>query len=116
MKIENVYASIMTADLKLAHQWYTDFFGRNADYHPMDNLYEWDFKNGGVLQLIEDKKRAGTSTITLMVQDIASIKKELSNRQHAILQESDSEVATTVTIADPELNRITFAQNHQGRS
>ena len=115
MKFKNVYAGIMTADIKSASNWYADLFGRKSDYHPMDNLHEWDFDNGGVLQLVQDKDRAGSSSITLMVDNIEKIKKRLSEKNIKIEQETASEVANTATIFDPENNRITFAQNNQGR-
>jgi len=115
MNIKNVYASIMTADLKNANKWYSDLLGRKADYHPMDNLYEWDFPNGGVLQVFSDKDGASHSSITLIVDNIEQIKERLAKNKIKIEHQTCTEVANTVTILDPEKNRITFAQNNQGR-
>lgn len=113
--IKNVYAGIMTSDVKKASLWYKNLFDRKFDYHPMDNLYEWDFPNGGVFQLVQDNERAGSSSITLMVDDIEKVKKGLAEKNIKIEQQTKSEVANTATIYDPENNRITFAQNNQGR-
>ncbi|MGB7395928.1 MAG: VOC family protein [Pricia sp.] len=115
MDFKNVYAGIMTADITTAAKWYTNLFDRTSDYHPMDNLHEWDLPNGGVLQLVQDKDRAGSSSITVLVDDIETVKKGLDKKDITVEQQSTSEVAKTATILDPENNRITFAQNLQGR-
>lgn len=115
MDIKNVYAGIMTADIGKASEWYTHFFGRKPDYHPMENLREWDFPGGGVLQLVLDKERAGSSSITFLTGDIGAIKKKLAENNIPLAQETSSEVAETATLYDPENNRITFAQNKQNR-
>ncbi|NNE75674.1 MAG: VOC family protein [Pricia sp.] len=81
----------------------------------MEILYEWDFPDGGVLQLVQDKDRAGSSSITLLVDDIEKIKKNLIERNIKVAQHTKSETAKTITIFDPENNRITFAQNMQSR-
>lgn len=57
MGIKNVYAGIMTSDINKALKFYENLFNRKADYNPMEVLHEWDFQEGGVLQLVEDKDR-----------------------------------------------------------
>lgn len=115
MNIRNVYAGIMTANIEQAFQWYKKLFDRKSDYHPMEILHEWNFPNGGVLQLVQDSERAGSSSITLMVDDVEIVKNELHEKNIEIHQQTKSDVADTITILDLENNRITFAQNNQGR-
>lgn len=115
MTYKNVFAGIMTANITTAAAWYGELFGRTSDYHPMKNLHEWDFPNGGVLQLVEDIDRAGHSSITILVEDITQIDKRLAEKDIKPEQRTESEAAKTVTIYDPENNRITFAENLQGR-
>lgn len=115
MNINNVYAGIMTSDIEKASEWYKNLFDRKSDYNPMETLHEWDFTNGGVLQLVEDKDRAGSSSITLLVGDIEKIKKSLADKSIKAEQQTESKIAKTITIFDPENNRITFAENIQGR-
>lgn len=115
MNIKNVYAGIMTSDIEKASKWYANLFGRKSDYNPMTILHEWDFSNGGVLQLVEDKDRAGSSSITLLVNNIEKIKKSLADKNIETEQQTESKIAKTITIFDPENNRITFAENIQGR-
>jgi hypothetical protein len=115
MSIQNVYAAIMTSDIAMALDWYESLLERKSDYNPMDILHEWDFSDGGVLQLVEDKERAGNSSITLLVDDIQGIRKSLADKKIRIGRQTQSEIAKTITIFDPEKNQITFAENKQGR-
>ncbi|OAB81837.1 VOC family protein [Cochleicola gelatinilyticus] len=115
MDCKNVYAGIMTADIEKALNWYEMLFDRKSDYHPMDILHEWDFKEGGVLQLVEDKTRAGSSSVTILVEAIETIKKHLDSKNIPTEKQTESEIAKTITIYDPENNRITFSENSQGR-
>lgn len=116
MKINNAYAGIMTADIKTAQRWYQELFNRKPDYHPMKTVYEWDFQNGGVLQLVEDETRSGNSSVTLLVSDIQSVKNTLHALNISCEVISAGEIAQIITIFDPEDNRITFAANKQGRN
>ena len=115
MALKNVYAGIMTTDIETAKRWYENLFDRNSDYNPMKILHEWDFPNGGVLQLVEDKDRAGGSSITLLVEDIDEVRQNLADKKIKAEQQTESEIAKTITIFYPENNRITFAENMQGR-
>ena len=115
MDFKNVFAGIMTADIKSALIWYTNLFERESDYNPMVILHEWDFNDGGILQLVEDRERAGKSSITLLVSDIEKVKKSLDSKNSSKVEISDGAIAKTVTIFDPEKNRITLAENKQGR-
>lgn len=115
MNIKNVYAGIMTSDIAKASNWYEKLFERKCDYNPMETLREWDFMDGGVLQLVQDSDRAGSSSITLLVDDIESIKKNLLVKNIKIENQANSEIAKTITILDAENNRITFAENSHGR-
>ncbi len=81
----------------------------------MRSLYEWDFEKGVVLQLIEDKERSGKSSVTIMTHKIDELKKTLDKKDIKVEFQTDSEIAKTITIFDPEDNRITFAENLQGR-
>jgi predicted enzyme related to lactoylglutathione lyase len=115
MNFKNVYAGIMTTDIETAKEWYGKLIGRKSDYNPMKILHEWNFSNGGVLQLVEDKERAGYSSITIMVNNIDEISKELVEKNLPIGKVSEDKIAKTITINDPENNRITFAENMEGK-
>jgi len=115
VNFKNLFAGIMTADIKTSAIWYTNLFERESDYSPIDILHESDFSDGGDLQLVEDKERTGKSSITLLVTDIQKIKKTLDEKKISIGEITEGEIAKLITIFDPEKNRITFAENNQGR-
>ena len=50
-----------------------------------------------------------------MVNSIDEISKELVEKKLSIGKVSKSKIAKTITINDPENNRITFAENMQGK-
>lgn len=110
MKIANVYASILTTDAEKSYKWYKKLFNRGSDFNPMKGHHEWNFPNGGVLQLFEDKERAGYSSITLMVDNRVEQIKQLESLDMPLGRKTASNVAKTITIFDPENNRITFAE------
>ena len=115
MNIKNAYSGIMTADIESATAWYENLFDRKSDYHPMQTVHEWDFQNGGVLQLVEDKERAGKSSVTLLVDNIEVTCENLKEKQIPHKIQASGDVAKIISIYDPENNRITFAENKQGR-
>jgi hypothetical protein len=43
VKVNNVLAGIVVADVDTAADWYTRLFGRGPDAHPMPGLVEWHF-------------------------------------------------------------------------
>ena len=110
MNITNVFAGIMTGDIETASKWYENLFDRKFDSNPMENVYQWNFPDGGMLQLVSDEERAGYSSITLLVNSRDEQLEILKTKNIAIGQKTESEIANTVTINDPEGNRITFAE------
>ena len=68
MSIKGALAFVAVKDLKSGKAWYEKLLGRAPDTNPMNELYEWQFA-GGWLQLVEDKKRAGSSSVTFVETD-----------------------------------------------
>ena len=68
MSIKGALAFVAVKDLKSGKAWYEKLLGRAPDTNPMNELYEWHFA-GGWLQLVEDKKRAGSSSVTFVETD-----------------------------------------------
>jgi hypothetical protein len=107
--ITTIYAVISTARLARAHDWYARLFGRRSDLHPMSDVHEWHFPNGGV-QLVADAGRAGSSMLTLIVNDLDAVRADLRSRRLSLGPASGSDFATVAQIRDPEGNQITFAE------
>lgn len=70
MAIRNAFAVVATADLDRARDWWVRLLGRQPDRVPMPSDVEWDLPDGGVLQLVDDAERAGSSSVTLAVDDV----------------------------------------------
>ena len=110
MNISNVLAGIMTKDHAAARTWYANLLGRTADATPMEGLAEWHFE-GGVLQLVQDEERAGASSVALIVSSRDEVRTEVEVKGVPIGPTTETEFVKTLTINDPEGNRITFAEN-----
>jgi hypothetical protein len=109
MKVHKVYAVISSSRLEEAQAWYSRLFNRPADLHPMANLYEWHFGDGG-MQLVDDATRAGSSMLTVTVPDLEALRGALEARQLTLGPTSDGDFARFAQIADKDGNQITFAQ------
>jgi predicted enzyme related to lactoylglutathione lyase len=107
--ISKVYAVISTAQLARAHAWYAQLFGRRSDLHPMAEVHEWYFANGGV-QLVADAERAGRSMLTLIVSDLEAARAELQTRHLSLGPATASDFAIVAQIRDPDGNQLTFAE------
>jgi hypothetical protein len=107
--ITKVYAVVCTAQLGRAHQWYARLFGRTSDLHPMAEVHEWHFLNGGV-QLVADAKRAGRSMLTLIVSDLDAVRADLQSRDLSLGPPSGGDFAIVAQIRDPDGNQITLAE------
>src|SRR5690606_13366081 len=46
MKLQKIYAALLTADLAAAEGWYTKLLGRGPDNRPMDTLVQWELFDG----------------------------------------------------------------------
>lgn len=111
MNITNALAGIMTQDITTASTWHEKLFNRPADVTPMEGLSEWHFQESGVLQLVQDEERAGASSVTLTVTSRENVLTELESKGISVGPMTETEFVKTVTISDPEGNRITFAEN-----
>src|ERR1700749_771698 len=76
--LKNVLAGIAVTNLERAEVWYDSLFGRAPDTRPMDELVEWQFPDGGWLQVFVDQTRAGKTSITLVETDFQQRLKELN--------------------------------------
>ncbi len=110
MSINNALAGIAVRDLRTAIPWYEKLFGRKADSHPMDQVAEWKFPRGGLLQVFQDVSRAGSSSVTLAVNDIEDEVDQLDRQGTQISQKSVSTSVRTATVQDPDGNQIVFAE------
>lgn len=84
--------------------------GRESDAEPMAGLAEWQFEAGGWLQVNENRKLAGRSSLTLVETDIDGRLKQLKQAGIEPRLVSRGEKVSVVMISDPDGNQIVFAQ------
>jgi hypothetical protein len=107
--VDKVYAVISTGHLDQSKEWYTRFFGRAPDLHPMAEVYEWYVGAGGV-QLVDDATRAGQSMLTVIVPDLEDCRRALQSRQLTLGSSSGGDFARIAQITDVDGNQVTLAQ------
>jgi len=111
MKITNVLAGIAVSDHDASTRWYGHLLGRTADARPMNGLAEWHYSTGHI-QLVADPARAGSSMITLQVENLNAEIDRLAT--HAItadvIDTTTSTFVTFASITDPDGTTITLVE------
>jgi uncharacterized protein YndB with AHSA1/START domain/predicted enzyme related to lactoylglutathione lyase len=114
MKTETILAGIAVANIEDAIGWYGRVFGRNFDDRPMKEAAEWRLTQGGSLQLVLDKERAGKSMVTIGVSDIDELAADLQSKGlEAKAGGTPSGKFRLAQIRDPDGNLLTFAQDQR---
>src|SRR5262245_46909353 len=110
MSITNAIASVAVRDLKSAGPWYEKVLGRPADSKPMPEVLEWKFESGGWLQVYQQPERAGSGSVTLAVRSIENQVARLEMLGIDTQRRTSNPKVETLMIADPDGNRIAFAE------
>jgi catechol 2,3-dioxygenase-like lactoylglutathione lyase family enzyme len=111
MSIRNVIASVAVLDLDAAVAWYTTVLGEPAG-RPTAELAEWNFPDGGGLQVYVLAERAGNGSFTVSVTSIAE--QAVVLRSVGIEQPAgpSNDRVRTLMIKDPDGNSIAFAETN----
>ena len=109
MAIKNSLAGVAVTDLDAAARWYEVVIGRPGT-RPMPEVIEWSFDGGGGLQVFCDPDRAGTSSVTLVVDDRDAQVAALEKKKVMVAEKSESSEVDTAFVFDPDGNRIVLAQ------
>jgi hypothetical protein len=110
MAINNALAGIAVNDLTSAVAWYEQLLNRPPDSRPMEGLAEWQFAEGGWIQLFEDKDRAGSSSVTLVVTSRDDQLVELEAKGTPVGRTTTSEKVKIAIVTDPDGNQVVFAE------
>lgn len=110
MTIKNALAGIAVKYLDKAIDWYEKLLGRKPDSQPMPELAEWKFSTGGWIQIFQDEKRAGRSSVTLVETDFERRLSDLRDGNYHPGSVTRSEAVNVAIIHDPDGNQIVFAQ------
>ena len=112
MRITDVLSVMPVADYEASVGWYERLFGRLADNVPMPSCHEWQLTDSGWLQVIDDAEHAGSSMLTMAVDDIEEEASALAARSVAVVDVRDVNMALRLgTVVDPSGNAITLAQD-----
>ena len=110
MNVTNALAGIAVRDLDAAVDWYARLLGRGPDARPMPGCAEWEFAGGGWIQLFAEEGRAGRSSVTLVEEDLERRLEDLGREGIDVESTSDGAVARIACVADPDGNRVVFAE------
>ena len=109
MKLQKIYAALLTADLAAAEGWYTRLLGRGPDNRPMDTLIQWELFGPAGLALSTDPEIAGRGVIFLYVADVAAERGRLQSLGIALGDDIEGDYSTLAQVRDPDGNLLTLA-------
>lgn len=115
--LKNALAFVAVRDISSGVRWYRMVLGRDPDVQPMRGLAEWNFKGGGWLQVNENTRLAGRSSVTLVETDIDERMIMLAKAGIKPKSFVKGERVSIITISDPDGNQVVFAhgkdENHR---
>ncbi|MCL1480495.1 hypothetical protein MIH18_11685 [Marinobacter sp. M3C] len=111
MSIENALAGVAVKNLESAAEWYEQLIGQ-AGKQPMKGVFEWSLPSGGALQVFEDSKRAGSSSVTFSVTGLDNHVARLAGRGIKVGNQTKSDQVSTAIVEDPDGNRVVLAEQH----
>lgn len=114
MTITNALAGIAVEDTAEALDFYERLFGRPADARPMKDAAEWKLAGGGWVQVFTDADRAGASSLTLVVDDLAEELGRLALQGLTPVSKAMGDFFKTAKFRDPDGNQIILSQPQPG--
>ena len=109
MPIQTIFAHVSCSNLETSVAWYEKLFGMTVRRRPMTGLAEWHFTDSAEVQLFEDSKHAGASTLTLGVLPLEPERDRLvaAGLDPGPIEEADS--FYIMRMRDPDGNLVVFA-------
>ena len=109
--VTHIFTAIPVADLDAAIGWYQRLAGRPPDLLPNDKEACWQMSESGWIYVIVDAARAGSASITLLVDDLNAFLAGLAERAiTAGPVETLASATRRATILDPDGNRLQVGQ------
>lgn len=114
MTITNALAGIAVDDIAEALVFYERLFGRDADARPMKDVAEWKLPGGGWVQVFTDGDRAGASSLTLVVDDLAEELGRLELQGLKPVSKAMGDFFKTAKFRDGDGNQVILSQPQAG--
>ena len=114
MGITNVLAVISVSDLDRGKAFYEQLFGTAPDLEPMGTLAEWNLTGDGWVQVFEDTEKAGSSYLTLGVDDFDAHLADLAARGVDAKEIPADAPMRLAQVHDPDRNVVTFGVQLKG--
>lgn len=111
MSFTQVFAGVHVRDLASAIDFYERLLGSPPSMLPNDDEAAWQLTGSGWLYVLRDAEKAGTSVVTLLLDDLDQRLAALA--EHGIQTGPETVKGGSVRslwIADPDGNRIQFGQ------
>ena len=80
MDYTDLFAGVRVRDISAARPWYERLLGTEPAFLPNDVEAVWAVGKGRWLYLLEDKRRAGSALITIMIGDLDATIAAISER------------------------------------
>jgi hypothetical protein len=110
MTVSNASAAVAVTDLRVSKDWYQKLFGREPDTNPMNELFQWALPTGEWIRLFASKSLAGSSSVTLVEDDLSKRLTDLRTARYDIKKLVGSESIKVAIIEDPDGNEVAFIQ------
>lgn len=109
--ISHLLAGIRVADLEVAVDWYTRFFGRAPDMNPAPGYFIWDVSEHGTVFLEEDAERAGASRVSFVVPQLDEALEPLTSAgiEHEPIETYSNRIRSVV-VHDPDGNTLALVE------
>lgn len=114
MTISNALAGLAVDDLSEVLDFYEALFGRAADARPMSEVAEWKLPGGSWVQVFTDADRAGASSLTLIVDELAIELARLDLIGLKPVAKAMGDFFKTAKFRDPDGNQIILSQPQPG--
>ena len=105
-----VLTKMAVQDLDAAVSWYQRLLDRAPDAGPTKEMAGWQFNGGGLMQLVHDAERAGSSSVTFVEENLGDRVVDLKAKGIGIDTSINSDYANMVIVEDPDGNRIIFSE------
>lgn len=116
MVVGFVFAGLAVADYAIAYEWYVGLLGRGADMFPHEKESVWRLTPTSSIYVVEDRERAGSSLVTLALDDLDAYERRPRDGEFSFSEEVDGGAPRRLVVRDNDGNTLTFFQTPHPRA